>query len=83
MNFYRYKMETLEPEGLTIETGFVIGQSYSDAVKRLEDITTTPSGQNNLVSVELYEIDAYSTGAISDMMITEVFDFEEDQKGGN
>ena len=83
MNFYRYKMETLEPEGLTIETGFVIGQSYSDAVKRLEDITTTPSGQNNLVSVELYEIDAYSTGAISDAMITEIFDFEEDQKGGN
>jgi hypothetical protein len=82
MKFYRYKLETID-DGVEHETGFVVGHSYSDAVKRLEEITTTPSGKNNLVGIELYEVDAYSIGAISDTMITETFDYEKDQKGGN
>jgi len=82
MNFYRYKIETIE-DGIEpfSETGFVTGGSYSDAAKRLEDLTTAPSGGNNLVSMELYEIDAYSVGAISDTIINETFDFEKHQKG--
>ena len=82
MNFYRYTIEVIEddPTELISETGFVIGESYSDASKRLEEISTAPSGKCNLVSMELYEIDSYSAGVISDAMITEVFDFEKDNK---
>ena len=78
MNFYRYTIEIIEddPTGLISETGFVVGESYSDAVKKLEEISTTPSGECNLVSIELYETESYSTGVISDAMITEVFDYE-------
>lgn len=82
MNFYRYTIEVIEddPIELISETGFVIGKSYSDAAKRLEKISTAPSGKCNLVSMELYEIDSYSAGVISDTMITEVFDFEKNNK---
>ena len=82
MNFYRYTIEVIEddPTELISETGFVIGKSYSDAAKRIEKISTTPSGKCNLVSMELYETDSYSAGVISDAMITEVFDFEKNNK---
>jgi len=82
MNFYRYTIEVIEddPTELVSETGFVIGKSYSDAAKRLEKISTAPSGECNLVSIELYEIDSYSAGVISDIMITEVFDSEKNNK---
>ena len=76
MQFFRYKIQTIEDLETITDTGFVIGENYSDATRRLEEITTSPSGHNNLVSVEIYEVDSYEAGAILDTDILDIYEYE-------
>ena len=76
MQFFRYKIQTIEDLEIITDTGFVIGESYSDATRRLEEITTSPSGESNLVSIEIYEVDSYGAGAIPDIDILDIYEYE-------
>ena len=77
---YRYKITDWdELENQTcVNTGFVAGSNYSDAVSRLEKITTAP-GQNHstLIEINLYEIDSYDgDGVLDDSTIVDIYEEE-------
>lgn len=78
IGMYRFVIEAFDEETYEVQTskGFVAAISYADAAARLTEICKIPStGKTTLISMNLYEIDAYDgKGIIEDNMITEVWE---------
>lgn len=81
MKFYRYEMENyFEDMGVSEKSkGYVCGNSYADAMAKLEAYCTTPSGKCDLVSINsFYELDV--DDILSDVEIDEIRECEKEEK---
>lgn len=56
--------------------GFVFGESYSDAVEKVNSIFTKPDGTSDMMDIYIEEIDCYSVPVLEDDMIKDFFEEE-------
>lgn len=78
MRTFRYKVNSWDEleNKQVVDTGFVIGINYPDAMKNLIDIYTDPQGKDNVIEASIYEVDGFNTGVIPDCLIKEAFEIE-------
>lgn len=58
------------------ERGFIVGESYTEAVKNLTSVFTDRQGNCSITEIYLYEIDTYGCGLLSDDSIEETWEAE-------
>ena len=80
---FRYKMDWWDAcmDEVAHTSGIVAANSFTKAAKILEKNCTSPSGECDLISLELYELDSIN-GAITDDELLETIEKEKENKDG-
>lgn len=73
MTIFRFEIEAWNEidEEKSIDRGIVAGETYGDAANKLANIYTKPNGENEIISMKLYEIEN-ANGVVFDSDLKEI-----------
>ena len=76
---FRYKAEYYSDSDAEVRknSGFVFGDSYGDAVEKVNSLFTRLDGTSEMVDIYIEEIDCYSVPVLEDDMIIDFFEEED------
>jgi len=60
MKIFRFEVEAWDEceEKTTIDKGIAVGETYGDAANGLANMYTKPNGEDDIISMKLYEIES-------------------------
>ena len=73
MKIFRFEIEAWDEfdQKKDIDRGIVAGKTYGDAANKLVNIYTRPNGDNDVISMKLYEIEN-TNGIVFDSDLKEI-----------